>query len=221
MWASFAEVNDLSRDFPRDDPIRLRYSQSMRRLLILALLLTPTLSEAQQPPDQQRFAALARLNESAAPEQRIAYNALIVAFTAFRDDHVATESCKSAEHCTETRLAEQNRVNSDFLNFAEHGPQTSLRMSAPISEQMIVKSDADLNTAYEQTLADLPETCASGIPGCLSQTTFRNTQREWIRYRDAWQTYGKLRWPDALASIWLSALIRQRTDQITTLAAAR
>jgi uncharacterized protein YecT (DUF1311 family) len=186
----------------------------MRRLLILALLLTPTLALPQQPTDQQRFAALARLNESAPPEQRIAWNALIVAFTAFRDDHVATESCKPAEPCAAARLSEQTRANQVFLDFAEHGPQPGLRMSAPIGEQMIVKSDADLNTAYEQALAALPESCPSDTPRCVSQATFRNTQREWIRYRDAWQTYGKLRWPDSLPAIWLSNLIEQRTAQI-------
>jgi uncharacterized protein YecT (DUF1311 family) len=192
----------------------------MRHLVILALLLTPTFSRAQQPTEQQRFAALARLNESAPPEQRIAWNALIVAFTSFREDHVATEACASTEHCAEARIAEQNRVNQAFLAFAEDTPIPQ-HISAPISEQMIVKSDADLNTAYEQTLAALPETCPAGLRGCLSQTAFRNTQREWIRYRDAWLTYGKLRWPEALPSIWLSALIQQRTGQIAALTTAR
>lgn len=192
----------------------------MRVAFILALLFPLTLTQ-QQLEEQLRFTALAKANDSAPPEQRLAYNALIVAFTAFREDHVATEARCKSDMCADNRIDEQIKVNEAFLDLAEHGPGSAVRVSAPVSEQMVIKTDAELNAAYEQVLAGLPESCPFAAKTCVSQSAFRNTQREWIRYRDAWQTYGRLRWPSAASAIWLVALTQQRTGQIAALAINR
>jgi uncharacterized protein YecT (DUF1311 family) len=180
----------------------------MRRLPLLIVFVLALSVSAQQPSDAARFKALDKTIEAAPPEQRIAYNALLVAFTTFRDARAGQELCRAVIVCEQQ---EKSRLNAEFLTRAEVQP-TALRAS---TREDLETEDAALNNAYEQMLALLPEGC--GGRGCLSQGMFRDIQRDWIRYRDSWVTFATLRWPQVTPESWQTLLTRDRTTQISQL----
>jgi hypothetical protein len=186
----------------------------MRRLsflLVFALALsTRSLLSAQQSPDAARFKTLDRTIEGAPPEQRVAYNALFVAFSTFRDARLR-EICSGDHGCRETLQAEKSHVNADFLLMAEGHPPGGF---PSLTADDLAAADASLNEAFEKVFASLAATCSGRDSGCLSQDTFREIQRDWIRYRDAWITFAGLRWPQVTPESWLTLLTRERTAQI-------
>ena len=144
--------------------------------------------------EKTRLAALSKSMDNAAPDQRVAFNALMVGFTDFRDAHIDTEakSCTFGTGCGEMIESDKARINHDFLQMAGGHPE------------------------YQKAFSSLPDTCSASNPGCVSQAAFRNTQRMWIRFRDAWVTFAQLRWPEINSDSWMTYLTRQRTKQIET-----
>lgn len=82
------------------------------------------------------------------------------------------------------------------------------------TQEMLNKADAALNTAYKAAMAreEFSDDHA------LSQS-LRGAQRAWIRYRDAWIAFYRLRWkdaapPDALQREITAALTAERTEEL-------
>ena len=183
----------------------------MRRVRIfvsaLLLLCSPTLRA--QSTDDRDLAGLTKSMESAPADQRLAFNALLVAFTTFRDAHLRHETCHTAESCIERRASERTRYDHDFLLMA-HG--FSPGPAPTFTSDDLVAADGTLNSYFEKVSAILPATCSGS--DCLSQSSFREVQRDWIRYRDALVTFGMLRWPQISAETWRTYLTQQRSGQL-------
>jgi uncharacterized protein YecT (DUF1311 family) len=82
------------------------------------------------------------------------------------------------------------------------------------TQETLKKADAALNTLYKAAVApdELDEDHAIS-------DSLRAAQRTWIRYRDAWTTFYRLRWkdaapPDALDREITAALTAQRTGEL-------
>jgi uncharacterized protein YecT (DUF1311 family) len=85
------------------------------------------------------------------------------------------------------------------------------------TQDTLKKADAALNAAYKTAVApdELDEDHAVS-------DSLRAAQRAWIRYRDAWIAFYRLRWkdaapPDALDREITAALTNQRTDELREL----
>lgn len=50
--------------------------------------------------------------------------------------------------------------------------------------------------------------------GTVKQDDILHAQREWLRYRDAWIVFGKLRWPAISAATWSSFMAEGREKQL-------
>ena len=164
--------------------------------------------------EKKRLASLARLIEQRSPEERVAYNALTVSFTAFLNAHMVNETCRGGTICGTVREVEQAKVTCEFLLLAGGSAKRPL---PAFTAADLTQADAALNTAYAATFATFPKACLPGddiIGGCTTQATFRETQRDWIRFRDSWVTFAGLRWPQVSAESWLTLLTRERTAQI-------
>lgn len=163
--------------------------------------------------ERTRFAALSKSTDNAAPGQRVAFNALIVGFTDFRDAQIDTETktCTLITGCGERIEAEKARINHDFLQMAQGHPVAGV---PHISAYDFAQADSDLNTKYQSIFSSLPSSCPASKPGCISQLAFRGTQRLWIRFRDAWVTFALLRWPEVTSDSWMTYLTQQRTKQM-------
>jgi uncharacterized protein YecT (DUF1311 family) len=159
--------------------------------------------------EKTEFDTLRRSMEKAGPEQRVAFNALMVTFTAFRDLHAADATCRIGNGCGDMQSSEQAVLNRDFLAMAN-----GLASPPSFTPDDLARDDAALNAVYQKALALLPPDCPAANYDCMSQGTFRETQRAWIRYRDAWITFSGLRWPQVTEDSWRTNLTRQRTKQI-------
>jgi uncharacterized protein YecT (DUF1311 family) len=164
--------------------------------------------------EKVRFAAVRKSVEGRSPEERIAYNVLIVSLSEFLDSHIANEACRGGTNCGMINENEKALVNYDFLAMAEGFIKDGF---PSFTTDDLAREDAALNVAYQKVLSSLPEGCQSSdrTSECVSQTDLRDTERAWIRYRDAWVTFGTLRWPQVTSTSILTYLTRQRTKQLT------
>ena len=166
------------------------------------LLFAPGVIPAQAPAD---LSALTKSMESAPPEQRLAFNALLVAFTTFRDAHVRHETCNLAADCATRRNTERVSLDSGFGILVE-------KPSLPESKEDLTAADQTLNDYFQKVTDSLPESCPT--TDCLSKSTFRDVQRDWIRYRDAWITFAATHSPDIPPEKWRIYLTGQRSAQL-------
>jgi len=180
-------------------------------LLAAALSMSPVSGHAQKDVDKVQLDALAKAMDSAPANQRLAYNVLFVAFNTFRDAHLRHETCMAGTDCRELQRAEGHRLEDGYLKLAQgFAPEKPPAFTA----EDLIAYDAALNALYERLLASLPESCPATQALCLSQGTFREVQRDWIRYRDAAVTFGTLRLPQIAAQDWQTYLTVQRIEQL-------
>jgi uncharacterized protein YecT (DUF1311 family) len=163
--------------------------------------------------EKAQFEALSKMLDSRSAEERITFNVLLVSFTSFRDISLKTPPCGTGATCALFDEDAKARLNYEFLQLA------SQRIKLPDGADFSL-ADADLNASYDKAFASLPPSCdkpgpASSSP-CVSQVQFRDAQRVWIRYRDAWLTFVNVRWPNENPEAWLTYLTRQRTQQLKT-----
>jgi uncharacterized protein YecT (DUF1311 family) len=150
------------------------------------------------------------------PPRISAYNALQVAFATFREAHLRHESCLSAAPCQLSQNAEQTVLDRSFLSLTVAG-----RPFPSIPDDSVASADANLNLTYQRLFDSLPDACQPTSATCLSQSAFRDVERDWIRYRDAWVTFGVLHWPESTENYWKSPLTLARIEQLKAMYAAR
>lgn len=159
--------------------------------------------------EKAQFIALSRAIESRSPEERLAFNALMVSFTAFRDVDLNVETCHAGNSCPAYLEAGKAEFNHDFLQLVQQ--RTAV---PPATVDELTAADAALNVSYEKIFALLPPACAAALADCQSQPMLRDAQRAWIRYRDAWGTFGVLHSPQVTRESWLTYLTRKRTEEL-------
>lgn len=82
-------------------------------------------------------------------------------------------------------------------------------------------ADKALNAAYRRTLAALDAgkgDGASGEYGTIRPEGVRETERLWLRYRDAWVAFAAARYPDTAADTWRAWLSRARARALSEIA---
>lgn len=162
--------------------------------------------------EKKRFDLVRKSLDTHSREERVAYNALVASFNAFLDAHLATEGCKGGIGCGVINEQDKAVMNYDFLVMVEGFVKDGF---PSFTENDLSREDALLNTTYEAVIASLPSSCTTPDPvfGCVSRSDMRDTERAWLRYRDAWVTFGALRWPEITSTTWKTWLTRQRTRQ--------
>ena len=74
--------------------------------------------------------------------------------------------------------------------------------------------DRALNTTYREVRAELqdrPLLQGYDLFGTVNADGVRDTQRAWLRYRDAWVAFAATRWPDTAGDAWRAWLTDTRT----------
>ena len=71
-------------------------------------------------------------------------------------------------------------------------------------------ADADLNRIYRKAIATA-EAGKSGY-GAVQPDGIRDAERAWLKYRDAWLAFAKLRYPSVTSAVWMTLLTRDRID---------
>jgi hypothetical protein len=73
------------------------------------------------------------------------------------------------------------------------------------------QADADLNDEYRDA-RQRTAGCASQF--CTSSDQVLQAERQWLVYREAWVSYGKLRWPQVSPDTWRTLLTIERTKML-------
>lgn len=82
------------------------------------------------------------------------------------------------------------------------------------------RADKALNATYKTTMAKLAAGRGDGMfgeYGTIGPDGVRETQRAWLRYRDAWVRFAALRWPGTPADAWKAWLTTERTQALAEL----
>ncbi|RYB05919.1 lysozyme inhibitor LprI family protein [Lichenibacterium ramalinae] len=88
---------------------------------------------------------------------------------------------------------------------------------APASADDAKAADAALNAGYRALLAKAP---ALARDTTLTAAGLAATERAWLRYRDAWLAFARLRYPALPPDALLARLTRDRTAQLADIPAA-
>ncbi len=170
--------------------------------------------------DAKRSARLARLTRSWTPAQRRAFAPLHAAAQAY-----AKASSENEVDLTGTSRAafaidqEEHLTNAffDLLKKLESGHQ----LTGSAAEYPAV--DAGLNAVYQRIMAIETKPSERGVYGSkdslpwitVTKHGIRETERVWLRYRDAWVAFAAVKYPQLAADSLRTVLTRQRIDELT------
>lgn len=76
-----------------------------------------------------------------------------------------------------------------------------------LSERESVLEDQSLNRVYKQ----IQDTKDSEWIGTDTKNKIKNAQRAWIKYRDAWLAFARMKYPTVTEAAWKAKLTRERT----------
>lgn len=136
-------------------------------------------------------------------EHRQAFHSLEQAasrfFMARRDNEVDTGGSARVAFMVE----EEASLRNDFLVSLDAFETGKL---PAFSARQFADADARLNTVYGKAQpAEEPS-----YAGAVTRKGIKNTQREWIRYRDAWVAFGKKKYPKVSAESWKTYFTEKR-----------
>jgi uncharacterized protein YecT (DUF1311 family) len=159
--------------------------------------------------NEERNRTLMALTKEWGPTQLSALAQLRIAAEAYYYDHAGNElntagTARAIEAIEE--LGTYREAFGALIASAEKGGLPK------VSRADLIKTEAVLNRDYRQVLANAGK--HKSEYGAVQPEGIRETERAWLRYRDAWVAFAKLRYPSVRAESWLTLLTK---DRIVTL----
>jgi len=163
----------------------------------------------------ERWAAL---QANWTPAQRSALAALHKAADAYFDSASGNEEDMSGTARGALAVDAYERLDIALLRDVERF-ETGIRPDEKAAD--FPAADKALNAAYRHTLAALDAgkgDSAFGEYGTIRSEGVRETERLWLRYRDAWVAFAATRYPDTAANAWRAWLSRARARALSEIA---
>lgn len=163
---------------------------------------------------EQRFAVARREAEAARrtaalpPSARPAFQALWTAAAAYAEARGRHETDLSGTARGAEAVGSEEAVWAEFLALLDRVASPKPPAGGPAEAQA---ADAALNAAYRQRMATAFE------DGTVTADDVRQTERIWLRYRDAWSAYVRLAHPGVSERAVVAHLTRARTAQLKAL----
>jgi uncharacterized protein YecT (DUF1311 family) len=214
LWRMLAAVQEMRTS---SDPKDLDYCGHFATSGVAGAYCEGLAMEAGAPRFERRIAAMA---DSLGPAARAALADLRRAEEAFEEADAELRSAGSRGGSGHAAffLSEREEVASFFLADLESFGKERAPSPVPTAFQ---DADRALNAAYQAGKAAFsrPRAAAFAAPGKPLPATLRDAQRAWLRYRNAWIAFYRLRWqgaapPEALDREIQAALTRQRTAEL-------
>ncbi|QNN47177.1 DUF1311 domain-containing protein [Thermomonas brevis] len=158
------------------------------------------------------------LQASWTPAQRAALAALLKAADAYFESASYNEEDMSGTAHGAFAVEAYERLDIALLRDVERF-ETGIRPDEKAAD--FPAADKALNAAYRRTLAALDAgkgDGAFGEYGTIRSEGVRETERLWLRYRDAWVAFAATRYPDTAADIWRAWLSRVRAKALSEIA---
>lgn len=143
--------------------------------------------------------------------QKRAFRILRTAANDYYSSRATLEQDMSGTARAQIAIAEETAQRNAFLNTIKTLESGLLPKGADLRS-----ADAALNQMYVKVMS--PRHLLDH--GTVTQAGIRATQRKWLRYRDAWVAFAKLRYPGTAPDVWMTWLSEQRTEQLKAFTAA-
>lgn len=157
--------------------------------------------------DQKRANLLEALVSRFTPVQRVAFETLHKLEEEYADAHARGEIDLSGTARAMYEIDAEQSLREDFLAALQSFEEGDLPKSTADDAH---KDDMRLNAAYSKAMQDAESHKADY--GAVQPEGIRNAERAWLKYRDAWLAFAKLRYPDVPRDSWLALLTTDRTS---------
>jgi hypothetical protein len=167
--------------------------------------------------EEKEFAALSAAETGTSKPECDAFHELM-AFAVFKKLYLAIEStlCNGGTGCGVESAQKEASINYQFLLIAQGFRKNGF---PTYSASDFATADQQLNTAYKNVLTRQPDTCSlvgsNDFGNCVSRSQWREMERAWIRYRDAWVAFGSFKWPQISPETLKTHLTLQQMRQLS------
>ncbi|HUN83956.1 MAG TPA: lysozyme inhibitor LprI family protein [Terracidiphilus sp.] len=157
--------------------------------------------------DQRRVGALKEITARFTPEQQLAFQSLLKSEEDYARAHAAGEIDLSGSARAMFQIDAEDTLRDDFIEALRSFEGGKL---PPTGAAEFPNADAHLNSVYRQAMSDAES--HKNNYGAVQPAGIRDAERAWLRYRDAWVAFAKLRYPSVPHAAWLTLLTNDRTS---------
>lgn len=155
--------------------------------------------------DQKRIAAVGALSARMSAAQREAFNQLDKLQQTYAHAHAAGEIDTSGTARAMYEIDAEDALREDFLAALQSFEAGKFPNG---SVQTYQDADARSNSIYHKVMNDAEQ--HKDEYGAVKPEGIRAAERAWLKYRDTWVTFAKLRYPNVAAERWLALLTSDR-----------
>jgi uncharacterized protein YecT (DUF1311 family) len=156
--------------------------------------------------DLARASELDGLSSRWSSQQRGALDALVRAQQTYAQAHAKGEINLAGTARAAEEFGAEEELRNNFLaalrSFEKGSPPQG-------STDDLARADAELNRFYRRALSEAES--KKSEYGAVQPNGIREAERGWLKYRDAWIAFAKLRYPTVGADAWLTLLTNDRT----------
>ena len=157
--------------------------------------------------DQERSASLNAISAKMTQTEREAFDQMLKAERTYARAHAAGEIDLSGTARAMYQIDAEQTLQDDLLAALR---QFDAGRYPTGSAAAYREADARLNVAYRKALYGAGEHKTEY--GAVQPEGIRQAERAWLKYRDAWIAFAKLRYPQVPSTPWLILLTKDRTS---------
>ena len=164
-------------------------------------------ADAEVGASQVRQEKFAKLEKGWSPAQKSALAKLKAAAFKFFESYANAETDMSGTArvsiAIEARAGKEDELLSDLQDFEK----------GQLPKGTKPKADGELNAVYQKIMKHK----GKKLFGTVTKDDVRDTQRAWLKYRDAWTTFGPKRYPKTNAQTWNDWATERRIDDLKSI----
>lgn len=155
--------------------------------------------------DQKSAISLEGIASHFTPAQRFAFDTLRKSEEAYSLAHARGEIDLSGSARAMYEIDSEETLRENFLAALKVFEKGKYPAG---SQAQFADANTRLNRAYRKDLSDAEE--HEGDYGAVQPGGIRDAERAWLKYRDAWVAFARLRYPSVPADAWLVLLTNDR-----------
>lgn len=163
----------------------------------------------QEQVQAQQKKYLANLKTKLSPAENADLETLQKASALYFKAHLDNEMDWHGTAAAASAIAENMALSKQMLKLIHRSEQCQFPTYTPAQYQ---QADEQLNSLYKKTQA---KPFANEIT--ITSKGIKETERQWLNYRDAWVDFGRLKCPNVSAESWKTLITKERIKQLEEL----
>lgn len=144
--------------------------------------------------------------------QKAAFNALKLAAENFISEHANSEQDLSGTARDQIVIGEEEQLQDQFSHELK-----SFETSKMPKDVDFTKADKALNVMYARVMQGVKKLPSEDLGLTQTPDGIRKTQLKWLKYRDAWVAFAKVRYPNTAPNVFATWITKQRNAQLNEL----